>query len=214
MLFEKTRSILFGFLLLLSSCSVSLFPGYKPILNENYREPLSWFQSDTGHFLFNTKVDLMKNHFSGLMITKETGKDTFRVVMITEVGLKLFDFEFIPDQPMRVHYIIDAMDKRILVKTLSDDIGMILMLPSLGTNDPIILHDKKGNMIYRFRDHRKKFFYFHTEDSALPFYAQRMKGISRKAAVEFFGSSVDGLDSVKLAHDNISLNIQLYRIIE
>jgi hypothetical protein len=156
----------------------------------------------------------MKNHFSGLMVAKETGKDTFRVVMITEVGLKLFDFEFVPDEPMKIHYIIDAMDRRILVKTLSDDIGMILMHPALGTNDPKILYDKKGRIIYRFTDHCKKTYYFHTEDSAVPNYAQRIKGISRKATVEFFGSSLDGLDSVKLAHDNISLNIQLSRIKE
>jgi hypothetical protein len=214
MLFTITRPILFGFLLMLSSCSVSLFPGYKAAPMKDIREPFSWFQSDTGYFLFNIKVDLAKNHFTGLLAAKETGKDTFRVVMITEVGLKLFDFEFIPKQEMKVHYLVDAMNRQILIKTLSEDIGLVLMHPASGTIDPAILIDKNGNIIFRYRDHCKKSYYYHKENAVLPYYARRTKGISNKAYAEFFGNKATGIDSIKLAHENISLNIQLNRITE
>ena len=38
--------------------------------------PVSWFHSDTSHYLFNTKIDILKNHFSGLMVIKPEGAGT------------------------------------------------------------------------------------------------------------------------------------------
>ena len=200
-------------LLLVTSCSISLFNGYQRNGIDTGNTPVSWFQSDTGHFLFNTKMDLMKNHFSGLMVIKPVSRDNYRVVFITEVGLKIFDMEFFPDQKVKVHYIMDAMNKRALIKTLSNDISLILM-NRYGNLKPDLLHEKASrDVVYRFRDKGRKCYYY-AQGGEKPYRILQTGGITKKVNANLYGNNASGIDSVKISHYNIRLSIGLYRINE
>lgn len=201
-------------MLICMSCSRSLFPGYDldRSLDNAQPEPETWFSQDTGHYLFNTGIDVMKRHFSGLMVVKQTAKDTFRVIMITEVGLKVMDLEFFPSGAMKVHYIMDPMNKKMLIKTLSQDISMILM-NSLEGRDNKKLRDRKNNLVFRYRFGRKKIYYKIEEGFPGPVHAWLTKGFSKKVHADFYGK-LNKPDSVKIEHDNFALSITLNRIEE
>ncbi|HEX2394672.1 MAG TPA: hypothetical protein VHI78_04960, partial [Bacteroidales bacterium] len=55
-------------LILLTSCTS--LPGRKALPSDTHPVPVSWFDADTTHCLFNTAIDLMKKHFSGITIVK------------------------------------------------------------------------------------------------------------------------------------------------
>src|SRR3954470_17408758 len=44
--------------------------------------------------LYNTKVDVVGNHLSGLLLIKKMPDSTTRMVFSNEMGYKFFDFEF------------------------------------------------------------------------------------------------------------------------
>ena len=81
--------------LMYSGCSFGLLEGYQKTEQVSIA-PVSWFKTDSDHLLMNTTIDVMKNHFSGLMVIKSLTNGGYRVVFITEVGLKIFDMEFVP----------------------------------------------------------------------------------------------------------------------
>ena len=97
----------------LNGCSFGLLEGYQKTEQVSIA-PVSWFKTDSDHLLMNTTIDVMKNHFSGLMVIKSLTDGGYRVVFITEVGLKIFDMEFVPGETVKVHYFMDALNKKIL----------------------------------------------------------------------------------------------------
>jgi hypothetical protein len=201
-------------LLLLNGCAANLFNGYQRSPAATEIVPVSWFQTDTGHFLFNTKIDLLNNHFSGLMVVKPVSTDNYRVVFITETGLKIFDMEFFPDKEVKVHYVMDAMNKKALIKTLSSDISLVLMNRLLCCK-PILLKDKhSGDTIYKYHDQKKRNYYFMEGTKSKPSHVKQASWISNKVSADFYGSESSGIDSIRITHNNFRLSIYLFRIIE
>jgi hypothetical protein len=201
-------------LLLLSSCSFSLFDNYQQAPENANVIAQSWFAADTGHFLFSTKIDILKNHFSGLMVVKPVNKDHYRVIFLTEVGLKIFDMEFFPDKEFMVHYMIEAMNRKPVVKTLGNDMSLILMNRLSGIK-PVYLH-KKGysDRVFKYKNQGRKNYYFTKDSLNNPYLAKQTAGITHKVKADFFGTPITGIDSVRISHDNIRLSIELYRIHE
>jgi hypothetical protein len=205
--------LLYSLLLLFTSCSVSLFNGYHQKGADAGSMPGSWFQSDTGHYLFNTKIDLLKRHFSGLMVIKPLTGGIYRVVFITEVGLKIFDMELFPDHRVKVHYIMDAMNKKALIKALSNDISLVLMNRCVNVKPDLLQEKTSGEAVFRFRDKGRKCYYF-AQGGEKPYRILQTAGITNKVNVILYGNKASGLDSVKISHYNFRLSIGLYRIKE
>src|SRR6478735_1358285 len=90
-------------LFLLYSCSPAA--GYKlkgkARISENEIRSLI---PKTGSLLFKAKIDLYSKHYSGLMILKQTDSLTSHLTFVTEVGMKMFDFE-IKDHVLKLVYI-------------------------------------------------------------------------------------------------------------
>lgn len=211
---KSGRHLSLPLLLLFSGCSLSLFPGYHPLTDSRAVFPVSWFQSDSGHFLFNTKIDLMRDHFSGLMVIKPENGKSYRVVFLTEVGLKVFDMEFMPGGQMKVHYIVDAINRKMLINKLSNDLSLVLMNGMSAIQFDILSHKDSKDIIFRYNHGNKRNYYFLNGTNNQPYLARQTAGLANKVRVSFFGNPVTGIDSLKIKHDNFRLNINLYRINE
>ena len=77
--------------------------------------------------LYNTQVDVVGNHLSGLLIIKKMPDSSTRMVFSNEIGFKFFDFEFSADGKFKVYSVIKQMNKRSVLKTLRKDFELILM---------------------------------------------------------------------------------------
>jgi hypothetical protein len=206
--------ILLSILLINASCSVALFPGYRNSTGAAVADkPRSWFQPDSARFLFNTSIDVMKNHFSGILVVKPVGRDTDRVVMITQMGLKVMDFEFYPSGDMKVYYIMDPINRKVLIRTLKNDIGMVLM--NREEAKPVKLTERKtGYPVYKYSSGCSKNYYVVAPGNDKPIRSRQINCISNKVHAAFYGDPVTGLDSVNIEHYSINLSINLKRIIE
>jgi hypothetical protein len=200
--------------LFLNSCSAGLFRGYRHFTGSEITAPESWFPDDSGHYLFTTGIDIMKNHFSGLMVFKATGKDTFRAVMITEVGLKVLDMEIFPDGATRVHYIMEGLNKKALIRTLGNDFSLILMNQLSGLSPKALVDKNTGDMMFRYAVQPKKASYFLKNKSARPYALQQRGWLARQVKADFYGNEASGIDSINVRHQRMGLLINLHRIIE
>ena len=77
--------------------------------------------------LYNTTVDIVGNHLSGLLLIKKMPDSRTRTVFSNEMGFTSFDFEFAADGHFKVYSIIKKLDKRSVIKTLQHDLELVLM---------------------------------------------------------------------------------------
>lgn len=175
--------------------------------------PASWFQPDTGTFLFTTRIDLMKNHYSGITVIRSDSVGNYRVALITEIGLKLLDMSLAADGGTpQVHYVMDALNRKMLIRTLSSDLNLVLMGGHAGMKPRIQGLNKDGLQVICYRNRSGKQRYFLNPENRLPALAKGSGGIGKKVTASYYGLPGQPVDSVKLDHSGIRLNIDLYRI--
>src|SRR5688572_6913872 len=78
---------------------------------------------------YNTSVDVVGKHLSGLLLIKDMPDHSQRVVFTNEAGVTFFDFGFLPDGSFKVYNIVKQMDKRPVIQTLRKDFELILGIP-------------------------------------------------------------------------------------
>jgi hypothetical protein len=196
--------------LLLGSCSFSLLNGYRHNGPYNGEQPPSWFRQDTGVSVFNTTIDMMKRHFSGLMVIKPLPDEAYRVVFITEVGLKIFDMEF-NRREVIIHYFMQAMNKKALVKTLTRDIGLILMREH-AAQTPVALHERSsGAPVLKYRENGRSF-YYRLGETGMASGIIQSGPVLKKVKADFYSAGNNRVDSVSIAHYHVDLTIKLSRI--
>jgi hypothetical protein len=86
-----------------------------------------FFPAADSVLLFNMQIDFGKNHFSGILLVKSTGKDRYRTVFTSHFGMSVFDFEVDSDS-FRVNYCLEALHKKRFLQILEADFSALLFL--------------------------------------------------------------------------------------
>lgn len=117
------RILLLSSFFFLLSCS-------KTTTNSLYVGPknacLQLLKPNIKSVLFNTQVDILNHHLSGLLLMKQLNNDTTRIVFTNEMGLKYFDFEFTSND-FNVIYCMKKLNRKIVIKQLQKIFNLVLM---------------------------------------------------------------------------------------
>lgn len=147
-------SLILSSLLHLNSCKT-----YVKVNNEDLlkiSEFTSPFDSSFNKILFNTKIYFYKKYFTGLLFIKQTSENNFRLVFISEIGKKIFDFT-LNNNTFKVEYILPAIDKPILIKTLKKDFSLMLF-NDFNKSKKIKINSKDSIITLKFKtDYGKTF---------------------------------------------------------
>ncbi len=158
--------------------------------------------------LYNTQVDVLQHHFSGLLLFKPMGDGSMRVVFLTETGFKFFDFEFGKDGRFTKHYMLPKMDKKAVVKTLRKDFDMILMRQDTSAAR-VLSNGRERYTAYKLE--KGDIYYITTMDCRE---LLRVENAGRKPVAEVFMTGYkNGLpDSILVQHKKVKFNISSQRV--
>jgi hypothetical protein len=159
--------------------------------------------------LYNTSVNVTGNHLSGLLIMKTMPDSSLRLVFSSETGFKFFDFEF-SQRNFKVHYIINKMDKKSVIKTLRKDFQLVLMNMPEGAGGYTLKND--SNNYYTFpngKDH-----YYYITDPGCTELLSMERGSKRKKVTEAVAMNYQAgvPDSIHIRHSGFEFEIALKRI--
>lgn len=209
---DKGLPLLIVFMVFLNSCSFGLLKGYEKA-GQGSVLPVSWFNTGSEHMLMNTTIDVKKNHFSGIMVIKTLADTGYRVVFLTEVGLKIFDLEFISGKPVKVYYFMEALNKKILIRTLSSDLGLML-IQAVANEKPVVYETSSAGKIVKYKQKGERSYYEVSPATHKPFHAYRVSGISKKARIDYYSKGGMQIDSVNILHYHVNLRIGMHFINE
>jgi len=200
-------------LLLISMLTVSWGckqPAYLQLPQTDASTPcLNLLNAEFKTVLYNGHINVVGNHLSGLLLFKQTGKDSTRVVFSTEMGIKFFDFEFTP-AGFKVIYCIDKLNKKVILRQLEKDIGLLLFQNIIPNN---IKNYKGTNEIYMGTSSGKAETYYTTDSSCT--HIKRIEDVYKgKLKILFHLTELKGgmPDSVYIDHKNYEFNISLKQI--
>lgn len=160
--------------------------------------------------LYNTKVDVIGNHLSGLLLIKKMPDSSIRLVFSNEIGFKFFDFEFSKSGEFNVFSIIKQMNKKAVIKTLRKDFELILM-EKLDSSSVIIR--KEDGLLYHTFPQSKGYNHYIT-NIAGDTLIRMERSSKRKPVVQVtMKDYIHGIpDTIGVSHKNFNFTIGLKRI--
>ena len=200
--------LLSSWLLVLFGCS----PVYKKMQAVNGSAgALQKFKPAFSVALYNTKVDVVGNHLSGLLLIKKMPDSSTRMVFSNEMGFKFFDFEFASNGNFKVYSIIKQINKKPVLKTLRKDFELILM-ERLDGAAVSIRRNSNGLMYYVFPQTRGYYYYItdSTGNSLVRMERASKRKIIVEATMENYINEIP--DSISVVHKKFSFTIGLKRI--
>jgi myo-inositol-hexaphosphate 3-phosphohydrolase len=114
--------------------------------------------------------------------------------------------EFLPGKPVQVYYFMDALDKKILVKTLSADLKLLLIQPQ-EDGKSLFYDGPSGNNMAVYRHKGKRDYYVVSAVTGKPVHAYLVSTTSKKARVDYYSRDGMQIDSVTIVHYNVNLRI-------
>jgi len=201
--------------ILFSACHFSVCHSYKKVKSDETKRNFDTYFSDSdSSYLYQSEIRFMKNYYSGMMVIKHQSDSVSRVVFLTEMGIKVFDFEI--RNPLnykdfyKVFYIMEPLSKKIIQKTLANDLG--LLLQNAGEKDKKYYISKNNEDIVKIKNHCKHYLYFFEKDKE-NFKVMDVHSLCLKKAEVFFYSHL-GLppDSISVHHSGMKLDYTFRRL--
>ena len=160
--------------------------------------------------MYNTNVDIVGHHISGVIVFKTMPDSSVRIVFSMKTGFKFFDFGFTPDSGFKVYYILKQMDKEALIKALKKDFELILLQhtePSQG-----YLLSGPDNHYYAFPQEKGTNYY--VTDTSCTQLIRIEKSSKKKVIVEAIMKDYrNGTpDTVGISHKNFNFVIALKKL--
>jgi hypothetical protein len=207
--FQTKLLLLISLFISLGSCGVPkhlnpLNKGKKSILSEENFKPV--FKGDFKSFLFKTTLTYgSKLEFGGLLMLKQVSTDNYRVVFMTKFGMTMFDFEF-GDRGFVVHKAFEQLNKKIFLKILKQDIGMLLSRDVLGSQGLVFEKgtDPKNKKVVKIKMNKKTHYFVQGKSN-------RINEIHRGQAVsiKLSGYIANTPRSIDIQHHSIPLRMKL-----
>jgi hypothetical protein len=188
----------------LASCgTVRTVDGFAKTEAKNGTYTATYFSDAATDYVYKMNIAVYGHEFGGILIIKKTGDVTHRVAFTTDFGNKLFDLEFTGND-FKVNYIIEELDRKMIVNTLRDDFKLLLK------KDHTIEEEYQNDefTVYKTKDDRRFNYLFLDKDANL---RKMVHATKRKEKVIFTyvpaGRTL--AQNIIIDHKNIKLKIEL-----
>jgi hypothetical protein len=171
----------------------------------------SCFKDNFNKALFKSEIKIFKNNISGLTLIKLMPDNSYRINFITELGLKIFDFELKGDQ-FKVIYCLEKMNKKKLIQILKEDFTLLLLENKLDDNAILYKNKTNSEKVFRFH-HKNNYTYYYIDDNTKILNKIENCGyFSRRVTIGFSEFKNKFPTKIDISHHYLKLNIRLNKI--
>lgn len=197
----------FSLLITVQSCKTYEHGGTAVAISAPSVVHNSYFSSPETDYLYRTQIEIYGNSLSGILIIKKISDDTHRVVMTTDFGNKMLDFE-ISDTDLKVNYLVQDLDRKVVKKFLERDFRVLLKEKHAVSHT---FEDSEHQIFSSENPEQRNYLYYSKTDRLLKKIVFTENGKERLNFL-FDGKSAIFADSITLIHKDFRLKIQLKRM--
>lgn len=192
---------------LLFSCKAYEIKGVSKEVREGTVFKNPYFSDRETDYIYKAHIEVYGNKVGGIFIAKQINDTLHRVVFTTDFGNKLLDFE-LSEHDFKVNYILEDLDRKIIVNTLKEDFRLLLknnhLVEEIIENDAFLIYKSKDNK-------RFNYFYVKKKDNNFVKLVNASK-TKEKVTFEFNSKNSTFAENIKIVHRNIKLKIELNQI--
>ena len=148
------------------------------------------------------------------MFIKPLNRNSYRTLFITEVGIKIFDMEFFSNCDFKLHYCMDELNRKSIINTLKNDIGLMLNNIAENENRKMMQEKVNGRTIIKSKDYNGVRYCFINKETNKIDELIQTGPLLKKVNMRFYSNDGAELDSINISHYNIKLNIHLSKLYE
>lgn len=163
-----------------------------------------YFSDQELDYVYKAHIDIYGKKLGGLFIAKRINDSVHRMVLTTDFGNKLLDFE-VSENSYKKNFVIDNLDKKIIINTLVADFRTLLQVD----NDVLKTFKNNNEIVYQTKnDH-----YYYVDEGTNKL-NKIIKTNKRKEKVLFTFQSKKATfaENIKIQHYNIKLKIEFNHI--
>jgi hypothetical protein len=191
--------------LLLSSCAVKTVKGFeqKDTALKSYAS--TYFSNSETDYVYKAQIAVYGHDFGGIFIAKKVNDTLYRAAFTTEFGNKLFDFE-ITDNSFKVNYILEELNKKIIVNTLKRDFMLLLKKNHEVTEQ----FEDNENIVYKTIDGKRYNYIFTSKATKRLTKLVNTTKYKEKTIITYTPQSDALAKYIVIDHKNIKLKIELH----
>jgi hypothetical protein len=141
--------------------------------------------NDGNALVYRTTIDLYKNHFSGILVYKQTDSLVSHIVFVTEIGMKIFDFEVRPDS-VRLAFAFPGFESRPkAIQLLESDFGLIFLQGIYGKSAEMKTDSGVKKTYFRVRKEKRKNEYVVETGTGFPLQIIQRGRFLKKMSVDY-----------------------------
>ena len=201
--------------LLISILAISLFScksyevksGFVPRKAVEQNIQNLYFADPAKDYVYKTQIDAYGKNYGGIMIMKKVSDSTHRVVLATDFGNKLLDFELSADAH-HVNYIVDELDRKIIVRTLVEDLRILLSINQTAEEE----FRTESAQVYKILSGKNRLYYFKNNSTQLLAKIVKASRTKEKVTFTFDSKNTTFVENITIQHTNIRLRIKLNQI--
>lgn len=190
--------------LLLASCAVGTVKGLEEKTSQVATYPVTYFSNPETDYVYKAHIAIYGKDFGGIFIAKKINDTLYRAALTTDFGNKLFDFE-ITDDSFKVNYILEELDRKIIVNTLKRDFMLLLKKKHVVTGQ----YEDAESTIYKSKNGKRYNYLFIDKKTGRLSKIVNTTKAKEKIVVNFSEENDILAKNIVIDHKNIKLKIEL-----
>ncbi|MXS71328.1 hypothetical protein GSF70_08865 [Flavobacteriaceae bacterium W22] len=198
-------------LILLSfvSCKTYKLKDVQPLpLHKSFKTENLFFTSPQD-YIYKCQMEVYGNNISGIIIIKKINKNTHRVVLTTDFGNKMIDFE-ISDNDFKLNYVLPDLDKKMVINFLKNDFQELLRQKYILTER----FENNESIIDISKDENKTYYLFYGKETEMLTQIVYTKKNKEKINFTFEAKKPTFAETIEIQHKDFKINIKLFQITE
>jgi hypothetical protein len=194
-------------LVVLISCKSYQIEGATKVTSTTTNFQNLYFSNQETDYVYKAHIEVYGNDLSGIFVVKKVNDSVHRVVLTTDFGNKLLDFE-LSEKDFKINYIVDDLNKKIIINTLKKD--FVLLLKTNHKVDEVF--ENEENIIFKsIEGNRINYLYKSKKDNSFSKLVNASK-LNEKVTFSFLPKNTTFAESILIQHYNIKLKIELNQI--
>lgn len=171
------------------------------------KEVENLYFSSSEDYVYKCQMEVYGNDISGIVILKKINNDKHRVVMTTDFGNKMIDFE-ISATDFKLNYVLPDLDKKMVINFLKNDFQLLLK-----KQFPISKKFENPNAeVFVSNLDADSYYLFFNKDTKLLSQIVYTKNKKEKIDFNFDAKNPIFADNINIQHKDFKIKINLTQI--